>query len=172
VKAVVRIDLPSEESMRDSGALARVRSWFSNELGSGQEHILLSTLAVIEGLAEGLRAAGVDDVVRFEVDGETIYEDSRDEQGDLPFIVTQAIGAGLLDKPFAHMELHAADEVAGERMELVATVAARVDKGDEELVLSCSAGRASRDAFRQRVEVIARAIAAKFGEAPWRLLGM
>ena len=66
VKTVLHIDLESQEAAVPLGAVDRViKTWFKPEWVPKTEHdeILLSTLAVIEGLAEGLRKAGVDDVV-------------------------------------------------------------------------------------------------------------
>jgi hypothetical protein len=170
VQRVIHLDLPSVLSERQTGHLARLKERVGGG-GGEREQLTLSTLAVVEGLAEGLRAAGVDDVVRFEVDGENIFEDTRDETGDLPFIVTQAIGAGLIDKPFQEMQLHARDELNGKTVQLVAYVRADVQKGDEEVRLNCRApAGVLAKAFDARVGVIARALAKEFGDARFRIV--
>jgi len=172
MQRVIHLDLPSTELLRDRGGFDRLREMLGKEVsrGSGRERITLSTFAVIEGLAEGLRAAGIDDVVRFEVNGEALLVDTHDEQGDLPFIVTQALGAGLLERSFESMALHVRDEVAGSQLDLVARVKAEVDKGREELNIHCAtSGDPGKKALDGRVEVIARALAERFGGARWRI---
>lgn len=171
MQRVIHLDLPSKEIPRERGTFDGLREMLGKPppKGSGLQRMTLSTLAVIEGLAEGLRTAGIDDVVRFEVDGEVIFNDAHDIEGDLPFILTQALGAGLLDRAFAQMALHVRDEVAGARLDLVAKVSAESSDGYELKVHCASSHNIDAKALDGRVEAIARALAGRFGGVRWRI---
>lgn len=173
MQRVIHLDLPSAETARQKTRLDDVRKLFGKTVPerSGRERVILSSMAVVIGLAEGLRLAGIDDVVRFEIDGQVIVEDVHNEANDLPFIVTQALGAIDLERPFERMELVAKDEVAGATLTLTGYVTAEVDKGAEELRLNCATSRpVAIKALDGRVQVIARALSKAFEGARFRIV--
>jgi hypothetical protein len=176
MKKSIRVDLPSQDAPREQQRFDRIKQLLGRELpeSSGVEEITLSTLAVVEALAVGLKDAGVTDVVRFLMDGELLLEDKLHEDDDLPTIVTQLLGSGRWGGAFEELWLEASHAEGGIHYDITARVLSRVRKGDEELEVNLSAalagGEASSEGVERFVLKLGRSLAQAFGGTKWRVI--
>jgi hypothetical protein len=120
-----------------------VRSMFGAkiDLASGKEELTVSTLALIDGIVEGFRHAGVTNVISFLVDKKLIYNDVNNVENDLELILQAAERTGLMGRPFQEMHLALDHHENGIHSIIDLKIRNEVLLGDEELVVDI-AGRA------------------------------
>lgn len=133
LEATVTVDLPSLEVPRQRGRLDKVRALVGMGPTPLEDRLILTPLAVVEGLATGLKDAGVHDAVRLVIDGGVIMIDPKDEPYDLPFIVTSLLGGAWWDRPFEELHLEATALRGAAAFTLDVRVKGRVDSGEREL---------------------------------------
>jgi hypothetical protein len=160
----ITVDLPSAETDRRRSPLEWLRALLGAELDlrSGREALTVGAAWLVEGLVEGFAAVGVDDVVSFLVDGESIYLDAHHVPGDLPLIVRAAESAGVLDREFRAMHLVLAHRSQTSHTTIDCTVRNGVLLGEAEMAIALSSrpisagdnpepGRRELDALTERI---------------------